>query len=665
MLDGHWLLWLGAALCLCVALAYTASSDRSHLYGKKKRSGRITPCSIATLDSDDLYYDRTRWPQYEPRFNLRLASLYGPVICVNTGPTSRPARLFQWLQRCLYPAWQPSDSTILVNSLAEEEGTLKKLLNSCASRETSIAAGKYLSRGRRIVLQPYGPDWARQRKAFSLLLTKDKIKNQWAKALKFEAMILIDRVSALAADAHDTSVVDEVSRFTASSVLQITYARRARTPQDPVLQDLEAVSRNIANAFTPGKYWVEKFPLLEIFHTMVSPWKKRLNADHEFENDLFSRLLRGVEDKLMAASCAADAPAPDVVISTGECAAAQLLRSGENHQLDRDHMAYLAAGLFEAGTETTAMTINAFLLAAACYPQHIQRAQEELNDRMRSRYGDRGAVPGFEDLEELRLLAPLVKEALRLTPTGSSGVGHTKTADRPLRFDISTTTCGEEEKKKKKKRESPVATTRLDVPSRATVLANIYGLHHDPAVYRDPWRFNPERWLDPSSPGRDDEPGSCNTSNSNTLDHTHATHAFGFGRRICPGSALASYSLSMAVALLLHCFDFELTDTAHTLRREMEAQVCGEYEAWKILFGEGGYRALERERELREGYVDQKDRIGRVLIDAYVTFKLSKEQLAQCVCLTPRVEGDGLRAVRNTLATMQHRANSEGKAGEY
>lgn len=664
--DDHGFLSLVAAGCLLVALAHTTLLPiASALPTAKRRPGLLsTPDSIPALDGDGLYYDRTQWPQYEPRFNLRLSSLYGPVIRVETGPKNWPARLFRWLNRCLHPAWRPSDTTILVNSLAGDDGTLKKLLNACASRATSIAAGSHLSRGRRIVLQPYGPDWARHRKAFSSLLTRDKIKSHWTKALRFEAMVLVDRVAGLAAAsaASETAwLVDEISRFTASSVLQITYARRARTPEDPVLADLETVSKNIGNAFTPGRYWVEQFPVLEYLPALISPWKRRLDADHEFESELFSRLLQGVEEKMRPG--ADFTPAADVVISVEECAAAQLLDSQESHQLDRDYVAYLAAGLFEAGTETTAMTINAFLLAAACYPEHIRRAQAEMDDHMRRRYGaGTGAVPVFEDLEQLPRLAALVKEALRLTPTGSSGVGHTPTSGKPMSF----TWIHDEEEHKQHHQEqqqehpSPQRRLRLDVPARATVLANIYGLHHDAAVYRDPWRFDPDRWLAP--PPRVDDAGAAAASSRDapgrqgsrsSLDHTHATHAFGYGRRICPGAALASYSLSMAIALLLLCFDVELrAEAARGWCAEMEAQVGDECGRWMDLFGEAGRRALEREQASREDYEDERDRLGRVLLDAYITFKLSRGQLAQCVCLKPRKDDKGLRAVRDALSTM-------------
>lgn len=349
-----------AVVCFIIALGYTAIvTTQTPSAGKCQRLLGVKN-SIPILDGNDLYYDQKKWPQYEPRFNLRLSCLYGPVIHVKTEPKNPLAQLFQWVSVLFHPAWHPSRATILVNSLADEDGTLKRLLNSCASRATSIAAGKHLSRGGRIVLQPYGPAWARHRKAFASLLTKEKIKTQWAKAIDFEAMVLVDRISKVVhpADSSQTRVVDEISRFTASSVLQITYARRAATPEDALLKDLEVVSRNIGNAFTVGKYWVDEFPILDVFPALISPWKRKLNTDHSFESDLFSRLLQSVEERM--AHRAEVIPAGDIMVPVDKCGAAQLLRNREICHVDRE---YIAAGLFEAGTETTAMSVPFLILS--------------------------------------------------------------------------------------------------------------------------------------------------------------------------------------------------------------------------------------------------------------------------------------------------------------
>lgn len=636
-----------AIACVLVASRY-ASWLRNLWYGQGSRpQAKLAP----GIDGTQLYYGRKRWPQYEARFNLRLSYVYGPVVLIRHQSTTWLARLRRWFVGWVGRAREDTDTTVLINSLSTNERVLKGLIASCASRPPSIPAGKYLSRGRRIVLQPYGPAWILHRRVFTSLLRKDKISNRWTKALRHEAMVMVRRIAELGPKSQNptcTTVLDEVSRFTASSVLQITYARRAETPDDPILRDLRVVSQNIASAFTPGRYWVEDLPLLDIFPTFVSPWKRKLTADHHFEMKLFEGLLHGVEVRIEGSQgghdpnhCKLPEKAGGSVIAPEESAAAELLWSCQFH-LGREDIAYLAAGIFEAGTETTAMTINTFLLAAACYPEMTKRAQAEIDDYMSSKDQGEELVPTFADLQQLPYLGAVVKEALRLTPTGSSGVGHTSSRLEPNFLDLDCDGVG--------------GTDKLAIPPGAAVLANIYGLHHDHARYPDPWLFDPDRWITPADPDEESSPNEQKCAPPGpSLDYRHANFAFGFGRRICPGSGLASHSLSIATALLLLCFDFELTDRAEDHRRAVEEQDREEFRMWAELFpsaGGGARAAVQRERAARLDHRDEGDRIGRGLIDAYIAFKLSREQLAECIHLEPRKGVPWLKAVGDALSSI-------------
>lgn len=632
-----------AVACLLLLSRYT-SWPRRLWY---KRGSGPQKDTASEVDGTKLYYGGSEWPQYEARFNLRLSYIYGPAFLISHPSTTLLAQLRRWLLHSIYGTHDFSETTLLVNSPSENGRPLKALLGACASRRPSIAAGKYLSRGRRIVLQPYGPDWTRHRRAFTSLLTKEKISNRWTRALRHEAMIMVDRIAKLGTSRipTETTVLDEISRFTASSVLQITYARRAETPDDPILADLRTVSQNIANAFTPGKFWVEDFPLLDIAPTFISPWKSKLTSDHHFEMALFKNLLHGVEVRLGGSQGVHRCDLPDQVessmIAPEECAAAELLRNREQLQLDQDDIAYLAAGIFEAGTETTAMTINTFLLAAACYPEMTRRAQAEIDTHMDFKANDGESLPTFTDLQQMPYLSAVVKEALRLTPTGSSGVGHTPTKPGPQDLYLEDGVVGDK--------------TKVTLPSGGTVLANTYGLHHDHNRYPDPWRFNPDRWITPDPEQEPPRPGSQKLSPSSgscSLDHTHANFAFGFGRRICPGSTLASHSLSMAIALLLLFFDFKLTDRAEDHRHRVGELDQEESRRFVELFPAGrGRAAIDWERSYKEECTDSSDRLGRVLIDAYIAFKLSREQVAECIRVEPRKERPWLEAVGDTLAS--------------
>jgi len=65
---------------------------------------------------------------------------------------------------------------------------------------------------------------------------------------------------------------------------------------------------------------------------------------------------------------------------------------------------------------------------------------------------------------------------------------------------------------------------------------------HDPEVYPDPFTFDPERFV--QAPGRSVQQGPRKA-------------AFGFGRRMCPGIALADVSMFYSVTYVLTVFNIE------------------------------------------------------------------------------------------------------------
>jgi cytochrome P450 len=64
---------------------------------------------------------------------------------------------------------------------------------------------------------------------------------------------------------------------------------------------------------------------------------------------------------------------------------------------------------------------------------------------------------------------------------------------------------------------------------------------HDPAVFPEPDRFHPERWLSPDAPA-------------------FPNQAFGFGARQCPGRFLARASIWSNIVGILAAFDITPTE---------------------------------------------------------------------------------------------------------
>ena len=95
-------------------------------------------------------------------------------------------------------------------------------------------------------------------------------------------------------------------------------------------------------------------------------------------------------------------------------------KSGISHLL----AAFTCGGLVEAGSETTATTINNWILAMTLFPEEIRKAQEEIDRVVGS---DR--LPQWEDGKELPFVRTMIKETIQWRPANKFGMYHASTAD--------------------------------------------------------------------------------------------------------------------------------------------------------------------------------------------------------------------------------------------
>jgi cytochrome P450 len=150
-----------------------------------------------------------------------------------------------------------------------------------------------------------------------------------------------------------------------------------------------------------------------------------------------------------------------------------------------------------------------FMLAMVHHPEWQRRLQQEIDAVVGN-----SRLPNFDDIPRLPTVRAIIKETLRWRPVTAGGVPH-----QLIKDDVYVGTF---------------------LPAGTSIHANQWAIHRDPALYPDPENFRPERWLEPSWPTyREPLTQFPNLQNFS---------AFGFGRRICPGQAIAERSLNIAVA---------------------------------------------------------------------------------------------------------------------
>jgi cytochrome P450 family 4 len=172
--------------------------------------------------------------------------------------------------------------------------------------------------------------------------------------------------------------------------------------------------------------------------------------------------------------------------------------------------------MFE-GHDTTAVALGFILMLLACHKD----VQELVVQEIKQVLGDK--KPTFNDLQELKYVERCIKESLRLYPS----------------VHFIARTLGED----------VVTHSGYLLPKETIACIHIYDIHHNPEIYPDPERFDPDRFLPENSRKR----------------HPFAYLPFSAGPRNCIGQRFAMLELKAALCAILTNFELEPIDTPETI----------------------------------------------------------------------------------------------------
>lgn len=184
-------------------------------------------------------------------------------------------------------------------------------------------------------------------------------------------------------------------------------------------------------------------------------------------------------------------------------------------RLSDDELLAEASTLFIAGHETIAMTMAWTVFLLEQHPAELDRVLDELEATV----GD--APPRPDDVARMPVMDRAIKESMRLLPSVPTLF---------LRVAGDDATLGS-----------------IRLPPRANVIVSPLAAHHDPAVYPEPRRFRPDRWIDFTPPA-------------------YTYFPYGAGPRTCLGAAFAGMALRIMLPMVLRRSRFHLRDGADVSR---------------------------------------------------------------------------------------------------
>ncbi|KAF2100242.1 cytochrome P450 [Rhizodiscina lignyota] len=261
--------------------------------------------------------------------------------------------------------------------------------------------------------------------------------------------------------------------------------------EDPFMNLAELAINEFAEAITPGEWLVDFIPALKYLPEWFpgGGFKKTARRYAKTRHDFVHKPFAFTKYQM-----AHNRHIPSLVSS--------LIEQGEDDRVSK----WSSAALYSAGADSTSASLESFFLAMILNPEVQAKGQAEI-DRV---VGD-GRLPVFSDRDSLPFVDAISKEVLRWHTLAPLAIPHKADED-----DI---------------------VNGYFIPKGAILLPNSWAINHDEKVYREPSKFDPDRWL--ASAGHEPE-----------ADHV----SFGYGRRICPGRYVASRTIFLIVAQCLAAF---------------------------------------------------------------------------------------------------------------
>ncbi|EIW53604.1 CyP450 monooxygenase [Trametes versicolor FP-101664 SS1] len=347
-------------------------------------------------------------------------------------------------------------------------------------------------------LIPYGLFWRRNRRAFHEFFHPGIVPDYRTIQLEAARGLLRHLLQ------DPTHYTEHIRYAFGSSIMRISYGIDVDKEKVPYLTIAEDAMQTFSDAFVPGKYLVETFPLLRFLPSWFPGTKFKR------EGTAWTSVVNRLRDTPWDATVAAmreGTALPSIVTAWTERAS----EMEDYAPADEDEVTKnTAATAYAGGSDTMLSTILSFLLAMASYPEVQKKAQAELDDVVGAH-----RLPDFEDEESLPYISAILKECVRWRVVLPLGLIHRSLEDDVYRGYF--------------------------IPKGTHVVPNAWAYTRDPRHYPDPEEFIPERFL---------KDGKLNLAVQDPGDII-----FGYGRRVCPGRHFAEAALFAIVSSVLHTFD--------------------------------------------------------------------------------------------------------------
>ena len=357
-----------------------------------------------------------------------------------------------------------------------------------------------------LVLAPYGEHWRRmQRFANRELLSARNLNTVRERHIETVVNNLVERMAEMGDAGQTVSPPELTAQSNSNLMFRAIFGREADSSDD---------FRRLRDTLLGYINWLFATATATNLADYI-PWLRFLPNNGVKEAVRQSEVASSVINSLIDAARSR----PGLDLSAPSCLVEVMLAQEESGEITDIMTRRLCMDLLIAGTDTSAQTVNWFLLLMANRPEIQAKVHAELDQVI-----GQDALPTVDDRTRLPYTFACLAESMRYRTIGPLGVPHKASQDTEI--------------------------GGYRIPAGAQVLGNVYSIHHDPRYWDSPHEFIPERFI----PQADGAMPAAFASPSYI--------PFGTGHRRCPGRRFAETTVWLHITRMLHKLRLETPDGA-------------------------------------------------------------------------------------------------------
>ncbi|CAB4282032.1 unnamed protein product [Prunus armeniaca] len=360
------------------------------------------------------------------------------------------------------------------------------------SRTRNVVFDIFTGEGQDMVFTVYGEHWRKMRRIMTVPFFTNKVVQQYRHGWESEAAAVVEDVKKYPGSATNGMVLRRrLQLMMYNNMYRIMFDRRFESEEDPLFMKLKGLNGERSRLAQSFDYNYGDFiPILRPF----------LRG--------YLKICKEVKEKRIRLKLSSTKTTTNEGL---KCAIDHILDAQQKGEINEDNVLYIVENINVAAIETTLWSIEWGIAELVNHPE----IQKKLRDELDSVLG-----PGVQitepEIQKLPYLQAVIKETLRLRMAIPLLVPHMNLNDAKL--------------------------GSYDIPAESKILVNAWWLANNPALWKKPEEFRPERFLEEEAKVE---------ANGNDFRYL----PFGVGRRSCPGIILALPILGITLGRLVQNFE--------------------------------------------------------------------------------------------------------------